>query len=348
MSKVQRRRAGAHHRPGGGFRIPWPIAVQDAGAFPLLRWQLERLRRGVPPRPTPDELPRVMSRPALPRAAPGELRATWVGHSSFLLQLGRANVLTDPVWSRRASPVQWAGPVRMAEPGIAFDALPPIDAVLLSHDHYDHLDRPTVRRLHARYGDRVRWITPLGYADWLAQLGIRTAIELDWHESARVVVSSFPSTWVDITALPAQHWSQRSPFTALARLWASFAIVSGDVRIYFAGDSGYFDGFREIGRRYGPFDAALLPIGAYEPRWFMQAAHMNPEEAVRAFQDLGATGTFVGMHWGTFKLTDEPVLEPPERARAAWCAAGLPPGKLWVPQHGETRVLRRDHAQESR
>jgi N-acyl-phosphatidylethanolamine-hydrolysing phospholipase D len=326
----------AHHRPGGGFRIPWPVETERAGGF--LRWQLDRVRNGRPGPPPAGALAPVRSRHALPRADDGELRVTWVGHATFLLQLGRANLLTDPVWSRRASPVPWLGPARLTEPGLPFDELPPIDAVLLSHDHFDHLDRPTVRRLHERFGDALLWIAPLGYTAWLGGLGIRRVAELDWWQSVRFTAAGQE---LDVVALPAQHWTRRSLVFESDRLWASFAIRAGDAgRVYFAGDSGYFGGFREIGRRLAPFDAALLPIGAYEPRWFMRPAHMNPEEAVRAYQDLGSAGTFVGMHWGTFQLTDEPVLEPPERARAAWCDAGLPASALWLPRHGETRVLR--------
>ncbi|MGH7554800.1 MAG: MBL fold metallo-hydrolase [Longimicrobiales bacterium] len=278
----------------------------------------------------------MRSEPALPRGRTGELRATWVGHATFLLQVGPLNLLTDPVWSKRVSPIPWLGPSRLAEPGLPFDALPPIDAVLLSHDHFDHLDRPTVRRLANRFGDALLWITPLGYSPWLAGLGIRRVAELDWWHS--VHLSTDPP--LQIVALPAQHWTRRSIAGISTRLWASFVILSGDgIRAYFAGDSGYFPGFREIGRRFGPFDATFLPIGAYEPRWFMRPAHMNPEEAVRAYQDLGNRGIFAGMHWGTFQLSDEPVLEPPERVRGAWRSAGLPEQRLWLPRHGETRVL---------
>lgn len=332
-----------HHRPGGGFRNPWPIEGADGRSFPFLRWQLERIRRGARVRPTSAELPAVTSRIARPRASAGELRVTWIGHASFLLQIGGTNILTDPVWSRRASPLSWLGPSRITEPGLPFDALPPIDVVLISHDHYDHLDRPTVRRLHERFGDALCWIAALGYSAWLASAGPRRVVELDWWQSVRL---SPPGGPLDVVAAPVQHWSQRTPFFAHARLWASFAVSSGDgIRLYFGGDSGYFDGFREIGRRLGPFDAAFLPIGAYEPRWFMRPAHMNPEEAVRAYHDLGDAGTFVGMHWGTFQLTDEPVLEPPVRVRAAWSDAGLPEARLWVPAHGETRVLRGNQTQ---
>ncbi len=293
----------------------------------------------MPNPPPAGAFPLVQSMPALPRGHAGELRSTWVGHVTFLLQIGTVNILTDPVWSKRVSPLPWLGPARLADPGLPFDALPPIDAVLLTHDHYDHLDRPTVRRLHGRFGDELSWIVPLGYSEWLARQGVTRVVELDWWQSARF---KRHGSMLDVVALPAQHWTRRSIARVSTRLWASYAIRSDDgIRVYFACDSGYFPGFREIGRRLGPFDATFLPIGAYDPRWFMRPAHMNPEEAVRAYQDLGGRGTFVAMHWGTFQLTDEPPLEPPQRARRAWDDAGLPREQLWVPTHGETRTLRK-------
>lgn len=272
-----------------------------------------------------------MAQPGVPE---GECRITWVGHATFLVQLPGVNVLTDPVWSTRASPLRWIGPERLVPAALPFAALPPIDAVLLSHDHYDHLDSETVRRLHERFGERLTWVTPLGYAEWLARLGISRVAELDWWQDA-----TFGGGF-RCTALPARHWARRLPWDAQRRHWASFGLVSADgLRVYFGGDSGYAPLFGEIGARLGPFDASLLAIGAYEPNWFMHAAHMNPEEAVQAWLDLGGRGAFVPMHWGTFRLTDEPPLEPVERLRAAWQMRRLPPGELRVLRHGETLRL---------
>ncbi|MGH7506631.1 MAG: MBL fold metallo-hydrolase, partial [Longimicrobiales bacterium] len=293
----------AHHRPGGGFRNPAPVqdGSREPGAF--LRWQWQRLKGGVAPDPPAGAFPLAESEVIRPRAPRGEVRITWVGHATFLIQVAGMNLLTDPVWSTRASPVRFAGPVRLAPPGLRWEALPPIDAVLLSHDHFDHLDRPTVLRLRRRFGDRLRWVTPLGYRDWFAGRGIAPIVELDWWQSVRLAGEAGS---IDVVAVPAQHWTRRSILGDADRLWASFAISGDDgANVYFAGDSGYFGGFREIGDRLGPFDATLIPIGAYEPRWFMAAAHMNPEEAVRAYADLGGRGVFGGMHWGTFRLTDE-------------------------------------------
>jgi N-acyl-phosphatidylethanolamine-hydrolysing phospholipase D len=283
-------------------------------------------------------LPRAASDPAEPRGRAGEIRITWIGHATTLIQMGGLNVLTDPVWSHRVSPVRWAGPARIEPPGLDFDALPPVDVVLISHDHYDHLDRPTVRRLVARGGSGTTWCAPRGYRKWLRRRGAENIVELDWWETTTVALGD---AGVTLRALPAQHWTRRTAGGMNRRLWASWALEGADGgKLYFAGDSGYCPVFSEIGGRAGPFDASLIPIGAYEPRWFMRPHHMNPEEAVRTYLDLGGRGTFMGIHWGTFILTDEPVVEPPERARAAWADARLRPADLWIPAFGETRVVK--------
>jgi N-acyl-phosphatidylethanolamine-hydrolysing phospholipase D len=280
-------------------------------------------------------LPRIV-RPAAPA---DDVRITWVGHATFLVQIAGLNILTDPVWSERASPVQWAGPRRLMPPGVAFDALPPIDAVLLSHDHYDHLDSGTIRRI-ARKHANAQWISPLGYARWLRRRGVKRVEEMDWWQATTI---DSPRVALRITAYPVQHWTRRNFFDTNRRLWCSYGIDAGEgARVYFAGDSGWCDAFREIGRNAGAFDAALLPIGAYEPRWFMKPAHMNPEEAVQAWKDLGGRGRFVPMHWGTFILTDEPVLEPLARLRSAWQAAGQDLRDLSILRQGDTLEFHRN------
>lgn len=266
---------------------------------------------------------------ARPHAEPGETRITWLGQSGFLLQLGAANVLTDPMLSKRASPFAAVGPARVVPAALTVADMPHIDAVIISHDHYDHLDRPTIRALIERFGGDLPFVTPLGYGAWFERLGGRKVIERDWWQSVEL-----DGTGLELTALPAQHWTRRG-LAMSNRLWASWLLRNDAIRVYFSGDSGYCPAFAEIGQRIGAPDIALLPIGAYEPRWFMKPAHMNPEEAVRAFVDLGARD-FVGMHWGTFRLTDEPMLEPPDRTRAAWLERGLPLEQLHIPKHGET------------
>ena len=326
----------SHHGPDGRYRIPWPLEIADErSGGGVLRWQMERMRSNLPPNPKPSDLPPATPDVARPRAPAGEVRITWIGHASFLLQIGGRNVLLDPHFGPRASPLRWLGPRRFVPPGLPMDQLPPIDAVVLSHDHYDHLDEGSVRRLHRAFGDAIHWIAPLGHAAWLRARGITRVADVDWWDEVELEGGA-----VTVTCAPAQHWTRRRLREYNDRLWGSFALrTAGGRRVYFGGDSGYFRGYEEIGRRLGPFDAVLMPIGAYEPRWFMAPAHMNPEEAVRAYRELGGGGAFVPMHWGTFRLTDEDPLEPPVRLRAAWADAGLPAADLRVLRHGETVVL---------
>ena len=303
------------------------------GFLDFLRWRWERIRSPLPAPPAPHEIPRATPDPARPRAPSGEVRVTWVGHATFVIQIGGLNVLTDPVFGKRVSPVKWMGPPRLAPLPMTVDELPPVDVVLLSHDHFDHLDRPTVLALRARFGDGPVWITPRGYRGWFARIGIENVHELDWWDEVEI-------SRVSVQALPAQHWSRRG-LRVNARHWASYGLRARapERSLYFGGDSGYFDGYRTIRERSGPFEVHLLPIGAYEPRWFMKHAHMNPEDVVQAYRDLGGEGAVVGMHWGTFRLTDEHVLEPPARMRVAWRSAELPEGDLHLPGVGGTIVF---------
>ncbi|MGE0354437.1 MAG: MBL fold metallo-hydrolase [Gemmatimonadales bacterium] len=276
-----------------------------------------------------------ISRPA---GGTGELRVTWIGHSTTLIQLGGTNILTDPIWSRRASPVQWAGPARLVPPALRMEELPPVHVVLVSHNHYDHFDDRSIRRLARRFPE-ARWFAPPGLALALGRRGVREVTELGWWQEVEVG----GGTGLRVGATPAQHFSARSPWDRNRSFWCGYAIRGDDLGVYFAGDTGYHPEFRRIAERFGPFDLCLIPIGAYEPRWFMRVVHMNPEEAVRAFQDLrrahpatGRRGAFVPIHWGTFRLTDEPMEEPPERTRLAWAANGMEAGDLVVLRHGGT------------
>ena len=297
-----------------------------------MKWLLiKRTMRPRPRDPDPSVFARVQPAFRTPRAAPAEITITWVGHSTLLLQLGGMNVLTDPMWSRRASPFSFAGPRRWVAPGINFHDLPPIDVVLQSHNHYDHLDGPSVRALVRTYPD-ASWFVPLGLEAFVRRRGATIVRELEWWQAADVGS-------VRVTCVPAQHFSGRSLVDRGETLWCSWALAtSNGSRVFFAGDTGYHPEFPLIGRRCGPFDVALLPIGAYEPRWFMRYLHMNPEEAVEAFRGLGAN-VMVPIHWGTFKLTDEAMDEPPVRARAAFAASGLPLARYRQLAHGETLAL---------
>lgn len=250
---------------------------------------------------------------------------TWVGHATLLVQMDGLSFLTDPIWSNTASPMAFAGPSRLVPPGISLEDLPPIDFVLVSHNHYDHLDLATLEQLAAR-SHTTRFLVPLENAETLRARGIPRVEELDWGESVQ-------HGRVTVHCLPAQHWSQRGLFDRNRSLWASWAVVGPTRRFYFGGDTGYFEGFRAIGSTLGPFDLAALPIGAYEPRAMMREAHLNPEEAVQAGLDVRARKA-VAIHFGTFDLADEALDEPPRRFRAAGSAAGL---EVWELAVGDTR-----------
>jgi N-acyl-phosphatidylethanolamine-hydrolysing phospholipase D len=298
-----------------GVRVTLPFVLRRAaGRF--------RRRSGAPERvPNNGVFLRENARHSIPTV-------TWIGHATLLIQMGGLSFLTDPIWSKTASPISWLGPRRFVDPGIALDALPPIDFVVISHNHYDHLDLRTLERLAER-SQATRFLVPLGNAKLLRDQGIQTVDELDWGE--RVSIGE-----LSVHCLPAQHWSRRGVRDARRALWASWAVVGPERRFYFGGDTGYFSGFTRIGAALGPFDLAALPIGAYEPEAMMRVFHLNPEEALRAALDL-RTRRVVGVHFGTFELTDEPLDEPPRRFRAAAQGARLASDDVWVLRVGETR-----------
>jgi L-ascorbate metabolism protein UlaG (beta-lactamase superfamily) len=268
-----------------------------------------------------------------PRVDGAAWRISFVGHASLLLQTAGTNILIDPVWSERASPFGFIGPKRVNPPGIAFDALPSIDAVLVSHNHYDHLDAATLSRLAAAH--RCRVITPLGNDVIMQAHDPAIAVEAhDWHQ--RVVLS--PE--VAVTLVPTRHWSARGMLDRNKALWAGFVIETPAGRIFHVADSGYGEGahFRNARDRYGPFRLAVLPIGAYEPRWFMRDQHMNPEESVRALADCGAEHA-LAHHYGTFQLTDEPIDAPVVALAEALKVASVPAEKFRVLTPGEVLEL---------
>lgn len=273
------------------------------------------------------EAPRVANDGAALRAVPPPRTITWVGHATLLVQVDGLSVLTDPNWSARAGPTSWIGARRLNPPGLAFESLPRIDVVTISHDHYDHLDLATVRRLAATHDPL--FLVPLGMKTWFVDNGMTRVEELDWWQERE-------HRGVRFVCTPAQHFSQRGLWDANRRLWASWAMLGRERRFYHGGDTGYFAGFKEIGRRLGPFDVVALPIGAYLPPGIMKWVHTTPEEAVQAFVDLDAR-TMLGMHWGTFDLADEPLDEPPGRMLAAIQRRAIDPARAWVPKIGETR-----------
>jgi N-acyl-phosphatidylethanolamine-hydrolysing phospholipase D len=333
-------RTSPPHHTRHGFRNPWPDA-ELKGFLSLFRWFIERRTIGrPPPDPDPSTFARVVPRVGVVRK-PGEVAVTWIGHSTVLLEFAGCRVLTDPMWGEHAAPFPIGRLRRWVPPPLPLETLPPVDLALLSHNHYDHLDVPTIRAL-ARIQPGIEWCVPLGLSAFLRRLGVRQAHEFDWWDERTVG----PAT---IGVTPAQHFSARGPLDRNRTLWCGFAVRVGSRSVYFAGDTGYHPEFGRIGERFGPFDLQLMPIGAYEPRWFMRAVHMNPEDALTAFKVVAAgrngpgqedgSSIFVPIHWGTFKLTDEPMDEPPRRLQVAWLAAGLEAKRLWQLAHGETRML---------
>lgn len=280
-------------------------------------------RRRGPWRPFLDSPPG----PAPPRRV-AELRVTFVNHATLLIQTNDVNILTDPVWSQRVSPVSWIGPRRHRPPGIRFEDLPQIDLVLLSHDHYDHLDLPTLARLERR--DRPSFFCGIGVGALLARHRFSDVTELDWWESVKARRS------LSVASVPAQHFSGRTPFYRNRTLWGGFVVSGSAGEIYFAGDTGYGPHFRQIGERFGGIRLALLSIGAYKPEWFMGPIHISPAEALAAHRDLGAR-TSVGMHHGTFELADDGQDEPAREIEDLLLRSPEPRPRFWLLENGQGR-----------
>jgi N-acyl-phosphatidylethanolamine-hydrolysing phospholipase D len=303
----------------------------------VMRWQWQRLRAGLPPPPT---VPTPTQAPDLEfihdnRQVPA---VTWIGHATALVQAGGLNVLTDPIFSRRASPVRFAGPSRAYPPGVELKDLPHIDVVVVSHNHYDHLDRDSILTLSRQRGGAPLYLTPLGLKRWLNGLGIENAVELDWWQL-------HVHAGVEFHCTPAQHWSGRSFSDRNKTLWCSWAVLGSDLHWFFTGDTGYSRDFADIREHFaarqsaengGPFDVALVAVGACLPRWFMQLQHVDLPEAVQVHLDLGAKHS-IGVHWGTFSLADDPLDQPIHELDAARRAKGVTEESFFIVPIGATR-----------
>ena len=335
------------HRRGSGFQNNY-VDFEPKGLLALIRWRYEAWRDEVPKPPsTPPEVRSPDLSFITGNAMAGQAMApavTFIGHASVLAQLGGLNVLIDPIFSERASPLGFIGPKRFQPPGLSLAQLPHIDVVLVSHNHYDHLDAASVDALNAQAGGAPLFIVPLGIKAWLADRGITNAVELDWWQEQTVAGPKGP---MQVALTPAQHWSGRGLTDRMHTLWGGFAVFAPDFQLFYSGDTAYSADYRDIASRYkdrqtaalgGGFDLALLPIGAYEPRWFMQTQHINPSEAVQIHRDLGAKRS-MGVHWATFQLTDESLDAPPRALAAARTAAGLPDDDFFVLAIGQTRRL---------
>lgn len=304
-----------------GIRLDKPLSE-------VLRWYWSRDRSAA------DRLVHLPLRReprATEPAAPGELSATWVGHSTVLLRLDGVTLITDPQFSGRASPFSFVGPKRRTPLPFEIAALPHIDLVLISHNHYDHLDEASILALQAQRGGPPLFVVPQGLDAWFHDLGIRDNVQvIGWWSSALLA-------GVNVTAVPARHWSGRGLFDRSATHWTGWVVQRGGRSTYFAGDTGYGDGrdFRRIGQRFPALELALIPVGAYEPRWFMSEQHTDPAEAVQLFRDLGARRA-IGIHWGTFSLADEALDAPIAALDQARRSQGVAAADFRLLEHGET------------
>ncbi|CAL1297955.1 unnamed protein product [Larinioides sclopetarius] len=257
-----------------------------------------------------------------------------MGHSTVLLQMHGLNILTDPMFSDRASPIQAFGPKRYRDPPCSVGDLPHINGVVISHSHYDHLDLNTVTSLNARFGTKTSWFVPLGLQPWMKRVGCENAVEVDWWKESYIPDSKD----VFFIFTPAQHWSKRALVDDNKVLWGSWCILGPKFRFFFAGDTGYCDAFKQIGNIYGPFDLSAIPIGAYEPRWFMKYAHVNPEEAVQMHLDIRSKNS-LAIHWGTFCLGSEYYLDPLLKLQESLGNRKISRESFFTLRHGESRLI---------
>ncbi len=313
------------HYNGKQFFNPWQGGPIQKSFGDLIKWQMQK-----PKVEEIDWIDDVRSVQAPTIDGQQDLVMTMINHASFLIQYPQLTLITDPFFSERASPVTWAGPKRKRAPGIKLEDLPPIDVILISHNHYDHMDIASLRELVARFNPRI--YVPLGNKAFLSDIGSDKIHELDWWDSVDLGLS------FRLHLVPAQHWSSRMPWDRNQALWGGFVLEQAQHRLYFAGDTGYGPHFQAIRERLGSMHVSLIPIGAYEPRWFMKEQHTNPAEAVQAHIELGSRQSF-GIHWGTLKLTDEDMEAPARELAQSLSQAGLAPEVFQAARNGQSWTL---------
>jgi N-acyl-phosphatidylethanolamine-hydrolysing phospholipase D len=329
LDSEKKERKPAHHTENG-FQNPY-VEKKKRGFFKYMKMRYFSKEEFADYESNAHKIPRVQPDLDLIQNPPDALQVTWIGHATILIQYRGINILTDPMFSDRASPISFLGPKRFNPPSVKLKELPTIDYIVISHSHYDHLDKKTVQQI----GSNTKWLVPLGLKQWFVRAGVKekSVMEFDWWDAKKFKDAT-------ITATPAQHWSARSLWDRNKTLWASWMLQIGDKTIWYSGDTGYNPHqFNEIGREFKTIDLALISIGAYEPRWFMKEMHINPAEAVQIHQDIKSLHS-IAVQWGTFQLTSEPIDDPPLKLKEALALERIPAEEFELLEIGETRVIK--------
>ncbi len=308
-----------------GIRFYNEDNIEEHGLSDVFRWMLQGGKKKWP-----DYVKNKIQKEIPAQVEAEKINISFINHATFLIRIGGYTIITDPMYSERASPVSFAGPKRVRQPGVPFDKLPHIDFVIISHNHYDHLDLPTLRDLNSTF--HPRFFVPLGNKSLLEEEGIQNVMEMDWWQSFKINAED------EIQLVPCQHWSARGIFDRFKTLWGAYFLKIRNKKILFVGDAGYSSSFKHVYENVGAVDLSILPIGAYEPRWFMKIFHMNPEEAVQAHLDLHSKQS-IGSHFGTFQLTNEGIEDPPKELLESLFKKGLDPKTFLVPEPGQSFVF---------
>lgn len=310
------------HSDGSKFYNQDRSAHVGKGLYDILKWKLFEKAKPWPAFVDDNVKPKIIE-----NFETGEGSVTFINHATTLLQFQQLSIITDPVFSKRVSPLSWIGPKRHRDSGMTLDELPAISIVLISHNHYDHMDLDALAKINAKH--HSQFIVPLGNKKYLEKKGIKNVIELDWWQTYTA------ANGFDITLVPMQHWSSRTPYDRFKALWGGYVIRGSGLKVLFAGDTGYNQHFKQIKQKFGAMDLSLLPIGAYEPRWFMKDEHLNPDDAIQAHQDLGSKQS-VAIHFGTFQLTDEGIEDPVIDLTKSLINSNLSSKDFIIPKNGQT------------